>query len=402
MLFDPARHEPCCTTPWDPAQAREALHSIVRDTLQHRGADGQWAVHPQDEAGDTPLGGFKSLYLGSAGVLWALWWLQREGAVEDIGDLGAQMAAVHAAYLAAPDSGERVPSFYLGEVGVLLPQWRMTGDAAVAEQLHTAVQANIGNPTNEALWAAPGTMGAAWRLWQATGEARWRQLVLDNAEHIWALWQFDEAAGCHLWTQDMYGKVVQYLGAGHGFAGNANALLQVADLLDETQRDTLHARCAQTLRVMALCEDGGVNWKPGTYTPRPGGPQVLMQWCHGAPGMVTAFAGFPPHRYPEVDALLAGAGHAIWQAGPLVKGHGLCHGTAGNGEAFLVLHARTGEEVWLARARAFAMHALAQWAQARQQHGQGRYTLWTGDLGLALYLWQCLTGHAGMPSLDFL
>ena len=70
-------------------------------------------------------------------------------------------------------------------------------------------------------------------------------------------------------------------------------------------------------------------------------------------------------------------------------------------EAFLVLHARTGEDVWLARARAFAMHAMAQWAQAREQHGQGRYTLWTGDLGLALYLWQCLTGRAGMPSLDF-
>jgi hypothetical protein len=45
---------------------------------------------------------------------------------------------------------------------------------------------------------------------------------------------------------------------------------------------------------------------------------------------------------------------------------------------------------------------------ARQVHGQGRYSLWTGDVGVAVYLWQCLragSGHgvsrSGMPSLDF-
>ena len=35
------------------------------------------------------------------------------------------------------------------------------------------------------------------------------------------------------------------------------------------------------------------------------------------------------------------------EAGPLRKGAGLCHGTAGNGCAFLALHARTGDERWL-------------------------------------------------------
>jgi Lanthionine synthetase C-like protein len=134
----------------------------------------------------------------------------------------------------------------------------------------------------------------------------------------------------------------------------------------------------------------------------PGAPKHLMQWCHGAPGIVAALADFPPRQSASMDALLIAAGQAIWQAGPLAKGYGLCHGTAGNGYAFLQLHQRSGDAVWLARARSFAMHALAQRELARQLHGQGRYTLWTGDAGLAVYLWDCLQATAGLPTLDTL
>ncbi len=53
------------------------------------------------------------------------------------------------------------------------------------------------------MWAAPGTMVAAWHLWQATGEARWRELFLDNVEQLWRTWVFDAKAQCHLWTQHL-------------------------------------------------------------------------------------------------------------------------------------------------------------------------------------------------------
>ena len=86
-----------------------------------------------------------------------------------------------------------------------------------------------------------------------------------------------------------------------------------------------------------------------------------------------------------------------WRAGPLKKGAGLCHGTAGNGYAFLALLARTGNERWLARARAFAMHAAAQIEHSRSEYGRGRYTLWTGDLGTALYLADCIDGGGKLP-----
>ncbi len=50
----------------------------------------------------------------------------------------------------------------------------------------------------------------------------------------------------------------------------------------------------------------------------------------------------------------------------------------------------------------FAMHALVQRNRARAHHGQGRYTLWTGDPGLAIYLSHCIVGRGGLPGLDVL
>jgi hypothetical protein len=54
----------------------------------------------------------------------------------------------------------------------------------------------------------------------------------------------------------------------------------------------------------------------------------------------------------------------VWRAGPLTKGPSLCHGTAGNGFAFLSLYQRSGDALWLSQARRFAMHAIEQLRRA--------------------------------------
>jgi predicted esterase len=84
-----------------------------------------------------------------------------------------------------------------------------------------------------------------------------------------------------------------------------------------------------------------------------------------------------------------------------VKGSNLCHGTGGNGLLFLKIYRRTGDEKWLHRARAFAMHGIEQYQRLKATHGQGWYTLWTGDLGFAVYLWNCITTESGFPTMDF-
>lgn len=402
MLFEPDRHQTLGDALWDESLARATIQAIAGDIERSRGIDGHWPMHPLDDEGDEPRTGFKSVYLGRAGVLWALCYLRREGVVKLNFDPVEAMQQADAAYQADPDTGQVLPSHFVGEVGILLVLWRLTGSAQAADRLYASVRSNVANPSNEAFWGAPGTMLAALHLWQATGQARWRALFLENVEQVWQNWVFDAKANCHLWTQYLQGKTVQYFGAGHGFAGNVHPLLKGASLLGAGRREALYSRCIATLRASAKFEGDAVNWPPGTYSPRPDGPRMLMQWCHGAPGIVTGLSDFPSQGFPDMDAMLIGAGHAVWQAGPLNKGYGLCHGTAGNGQAFLTLYQRTADSLWLDRARCFAAHAITQQGGMRQAHGQGRYTLWTGEPGLAVYLWQCIKGSAGLPVLDVL
>lgn len=401
MLFDASRHEPLLDAQWDMGQARAAMRTIVAEIEDALAPDGTWPWHPLDRGSDDEPRQ-KSLYLGAAGVLWALWYLQRAGAITLSIAPAEWIDRVHSAYRAAPDTGQVVPSYFLGEAGILLVQWRLTAASAAADRLHAAVAANVANPTLEALWGAPGTMLGAAHMFEATGDSRWQDLYLANVESLWRTWQPHPEAGCHLWTQDLYGRKEPLLGAAHGFAGNAYALLRGSAWLSDDRCDVLYDRCMRTLCATAQVEGDLVNWPPEFDAMRAGRTKMLLQWCHGAPGLVTSLAAIPAGRSDALDAMLLRAGQAIWRAGPLVKGPGLCHGTAGNGYAFLALHERTRDAMWLERARRFAMHAIAQSEHARRRYGQRRATLWTGDAGLAVYLWHCVQGAGGLPTLDVL
>src|ERR1044071_7138457 len=120
MLFEPDRHEILCDTAWDASRARETIQSIVHDIEGNRAAQGHWRVHPLDDEGDVPRTGFKGLYLGSAGVLWSLWYLQGKGVVDLSIDPRDGIQQADAAYRSDPDTGSVVPSYFLGQVGILL------------------------------------------------------------------------------------------------------------------------------------------------------------------------------------------------------------------------------------------------------------------------------------------
>ena len=137
----------------------------------------------------------------------------------------------------------------------------------------------------------------------------------------------------------------------------------------------------------------GCRWlSPRTATGRcaRSGATALPGWWRPAPAsLVATTAG----RNCSSEG-----GELTWRAGPLAKGASLCHGTAGNGYAFLKLLDRTGDELWLDRSRRFAMHAIEQVERLRTEHGQGRYALWTGDLGTAtLHLRRRLDAASTVP-----
>ena len=95
--------------------------------------------------------------------------------------------------------------------------------------------------------------------------------------------------------------------------------------------------------------------------------------------MIASLSRLP--REPELDALFLGGAELTWRAGPLAKGPGLCHGTAGNGYALLAMAERTGDPLWLDRARRFAIHALGQVRAARSEYGIGRLSVTSPTIG---------------------
>jgi hypothetical protein len=197
-----------------------------------------------------------------------------------------------------------------------------------------------------------------------------------------------------LWVQRLFGQEGRSLTPPHGLIGIVQAL---APVLDEARRARLEGESAAILRRTAVVEDDLANWPPRDRPELPGPDgQIRLQWCAGAPGVVIGASG-----YLDEDLLLAGA-ELCWRAGPhgSDKGASICHGTAGNGYAFLAALGRTGDERWLERARRFAVHAIAEVERQRAERGRGRHSLWTGDLGVALYAADCLDARSAYPVLD--
>lgn len=398
-LFDPARHEALSVSVWDDGAARAAIKRIVSSALADFDAEQGWPAHPLDEP-ESPGQRFHSLYFGSGGVIWALRWLQRAGAVDalpDFSSLVAQLVELNKPFLA--DSQHGSASTLMGTVGLDLLHWTVQPDQALAQRLHDSIRANLHNPAREALWGNSGTVLAAIHLAEATGDARWAGLVRDAADVLLAEMEIDADTGSWVWLQHLYGRPpVRYLGAGHGFVGNVYPFLRGVALLPAAQVALVAERTLATLRATVLRADGGANWHPRIDPVRVAGKLPPVQDCHGAPGIVCRLATAP--RTAAWDQLLLEAGALTWFAGPLAKGASICHGTAGSALAMLKLWRRSGDRAWLERARALAMHAFGQIERHRAEYGVGRHSLWTGDLGLACVLWNCVIGSDHFPTLD--
>ena len=385
MLFQPELHEPLTDETWDEERAREAIRGIVADADANFDPDGLWPAEEWDSwQADPPL---KDLYVGAAGVLLALDLLGRRGPSETTIDLvGATRRTL--------ERGREHPDFerwtdlpptpraalLAGESGLLLVALLAEHSDELANDLLALVHQNMGNEAVEVMWGAPGTTLAARTMHERTGDERWAEAWRESADSVLAMRDDDG-----LWTNHLYGETFRSLTPPHGLVGNVAA---IGPALGE-RRQALERETNDLLGRFAVHEDGLANWPH-----REGAEASRLQWCAGAPGIVVGAAS-----YLDEELLLAGA-ELIWQAGPpgMEKGSGICHGTAGNGHAFLKVFERTGDELWLDRARRFAVHALGQIGR----RGTGRYSLFTGDAGVALFVADCLDGRSAFPVIDSL
>ena len=392
MLFDARAHEPLAEVDWSPAAAEAAIRTIARDADGALRKGAWWPMHPLDaEDGDPDV--VHGIYFGAAGVLLALHRLAQAGLHEPRHDYARLAEDVLDSYLRRPEFDGPAPSLWIGEGGIALVAWLLSPTRPLADRLAELVAVDPDRDTLELMWGSPGLLLIADAMLDRTGEQRWRAAWSAIADHLMLQWG---ARVPDFWTQRLYGSSKEILGPAHGLAGVLAALARRPELLPPGR---LVPRTVAALSATAIREGEHANW-PAAY----GRPlvdesgRIRTQWCHGAPGIVASIAALP--RDDGLDPLLLAGGELTWAAGPLRKGANLCHGTAGNGVALLKLFTRTGDESWLERARRFAMHSAGQVEAARRHYGRGRHSLWTGDLGTAIYLQQCLAGSSEVPAID--
>jgi lantibiotic modifying enzyme len=403
MLYEPERHEALTEIAWNERLAREVISEIVAESDERYDQQQFWPLHVRDEA----KGVLKGLWFGAAGVVWALHYLRECRAAQPRLDCAEAIARVRTKFLAEENPEVYSGSFLMGEIGILLAQWRITREHLVEDRLFKLIADHVERPTDELMWGTPGTALAASFMWEWTNEERWRDAFVNRVEELWSRWKYRSDQNSFLWRQRLYRPEPRiFLGPVHGFSGNACVMMRAASIMNSVRREEMYDRISGAMCSTAHVEDGFANWRgladpPGLERFQLDDAPWLVQWCHGAPGTLGALSGFPKGLDSEMDSLFSAGGELTFAAGPLTKGSNLCHGTGGNGILFLKLYQRTGDEKWLHRARRFAMHGIQQYRLFRAQYGQVWFSLWTGDLGFAIFLWQCVSEKSGFPTMDF-
>jgi hypothetical protein len=260
VLYDPAAFEPLTDEPWDEARVRDGIAAIVADTDAAFALGELWPAHEWD--GYNAALPLKNLYVGAAGVVWALDDLRRRGLAETTLDLPAAALRALERWRAEPDNmeGEPLPDppesgLLTGEAGILLVACRL--GHPLDDDLKSRIRANLANSAEDLMWGTPGTVIAAVAM-------GWDDLARESADALASRRDADA-----LWTQRLWDTSFRGIGTVHGLAGNVRALLQV----DDPRNETLRAESAAALARAATREDGLANWSS----------EGKLQWCASAP-----------------------------------------------------------------------------------------------------------------------
>ncbi len=338
-MIEHARHVPLRPIPWRESEAAAAIEDIVADGLELFDAERFWPAHPLEEG---IRDGHTSFYFGATGLIWGIDYLGRVGATKarfDFRPVLPRLMEANRAELPKYKDYAAHGSLLFGDLGTALLVMRLDPTPAIADLIYTRADANTTLPVRELMWGTAGSMIACCHMAGMTAEPRWRALFAIQAVRL--IRDLEETDDGPLWTQDLYGRHLRYLGPVHGYAGNMIALMRGWEWLTDDQRARIAEAVPRTLTANAWRSALGASWR-GVVADRDKPPADrdnysnararLCQHCHGAPGMVTAFAD-APFTSVELEDLLREGGKFTWAAGPVTGAvNPRIDGEAGAGE----------------------------------------------------------------------
>src|SRR5260370_4183740 len=155
-MIENARHVPLRPVPWDAGIATVAIDEIVSEARTHFGEEGFWPAHPQDNAKD----GHSGFYLGAAGMIWGIDYLQRVGATApriDFRPVLARLLATTQAEMAGYGDYSTNGSFLFGDLGTALVVMRLATSDAIAGVIHERAATHTPLTVPVVIWGLPRT-----------------------------------------------------------------------------------------------------------------------------------------------------------------------------------------------------------------------------------------------------
>jgi hypothetical protein len=207
-----------------------------------------WPAHPLDDVKD----GHASVYMGAAGMIWALDYLSRVGTTKIRFNFGPSLACLLEKTKTETrdyDDYSDLGSLLFGDLGTALVIMRLSPSTAVADVVEMRARANTWLPVRELMWGMPGSMLACIAMDELTGEPRWRSIFEIQAERL--LGDLMTSEDGPIWVQDLYGKRQEFLGPVHGYAGNMIPPLRGWEWLSDAQRDLIANAVPRTLGANA-------------------------------------------------------------------------------------------------------------------------------------------------------
>ncbi|XP_017154539.1 lanC-like protein 3 homolog [Drosophila miranda] len=203
----------------------------------------------------------------------------------------------------------------------------------------------------------------------------------------------------------------EYLGAAHGLSGILHMLLESpwfrkgyslaseSSLFDITAPADVLPDLKRSIDCILTLQNDEGNFPMSLEE---GNDRRLVQWCHGAPGVVyllaKAYLIFKEYKY--LQAIERAADH-VWRRGFLRKGPGICHGVAGNAYVFLLLFRLTHATIYLYRAHKFMELLTSDEFKQKARVPDRPHSLYEGVAGTVCYLVDLLEPEeAYFPFMD--
>lgn len=344
---------------------------------------------------------YSALYHGYIGAIWGLYYCDKALNLKTGYDFSglAEQSYNHFIKLSARS---RCSSYFFGELGFVVFLYLITGSSKYKGRIKAILAFSSNYPSNELFWGDSGYALVSVRLYEYDGDTEWLKLLRGFTESIWNSIE-DSHSGFKIWYQNLDGVVVPHIGVAHGFMGNMKALLAGLKHLPikNISAEYLEEICYQTLISTKTEQNGLFNWPQSVESIRPDRSDILMQWCHGAPGIVTSFQNHCI-QHDNLRSLVITAAESVWTAGPLNKKYGgYCHGTSGNGYSFLDIQTQDLNDVWKKRSLIFAGSVVKQLKSISEDEKRGyKFSLWTGNVGDLVYLCDVINNRPGMLTLD--